>query len=104
MVAITSPVALNGTGVNGEVTRLRTPDTTVPFEPCGVIVTVTVPVAPGGMSFGVPSPVEGFTALRNGSPVELVTAGSNAFVTAVPRITEVPEGAPAFVNGPICWG
>ena len=52
--AMTSPVALNtatGFKVNGDVTRLSTPETTVPFAPVGVTVTVTVPVAPGAMMF-----------------------------------------------------
>lgn len=87
----------------GPDTRYRTPRTTLPFAPVGVMVTCTLPVAPGWTITGVVCGAEAFTAAAKGSPVLEVSAASNAWVCAVAVIVELPAGAPVVGNGPICW-
>ena len=69
------------------------PLTTVPDEPLGVIVTLTVADWPGLMTTGE-NVVAGLVAASSRSPVEEVTAVSNALeLTLIDRLT-VPAGAP----------
>src|SRR5882672_3702302 len=103
---MTAPVVAWGSAVGpvgnrGGVTRLRWPATTDPFLPCGVIVTVIAPTSPGPTRIGVPNPSEvGSTAIRNGSSVDEVTAGSNPAVRIDAVIVVSPAGGPASLNGP----
>src|SRR5450755_1764612 len=81
----------------------RLPLTTVPEAPAGVMVTLTTAVWPGLMTIGE-NEAAGLTACSQKSPVEDVTAGSNAFAVAVMARFAVPAGAPPGGYGPHSLG
>src|SRR5579875_31548 len=89
--------------LNGDVTRYSTPRTTLPGLAVGVIVTLIVPVLPGLTVTGVPVGAVPVKPGWYGSPAGDVTVVSSGCVSAVAVGVLVPDGAPASVNGPICW-